>query len=186
MLKIAHYILLLGLLALAATPGVRAQGMFQVSKGKVSFFSTAPLEDITAENAAPAGLINTANGELAIKMRIDAFSFPNKLMQEHFNENYLHSDKFPTATFAGRVMDAGVLQKPGNWNVQITGKLTIHGVTVERTLPATLSVQKDQLTLNGKFMVKLADHGVEIPTIVVKKIAEEVEVTVALTLAPKP
>ncbi|WP_018478154.1 YceI family protein [Pontibacter roseus] len=152
------------------------QGIYQTAKGTVVFFSKAPLEDITAENKAAISLINTVNNEIVVRVTISRFDFPNKLMQEHFNENYLESDKHPTATFKGKINEAIPWDTPGSYPASASGVLHIHGKSVNRTIKGTITVGNQEIGLDSKFQVPLADHDIQIPTIVFNKIAEVLDV----------
>jgi hypothetical protein len=148
--------------------------------GTISFFSAATLEDIKAENAKAVSLFNSATGDIAYSAPITEFKFEKALMQEHFNEKYLESDKYPKASFQGKVIGfdlaAGSIQ-----NVSAKGKLSMHGVTREISVPGTLEVKNSKLILQAKFNVKLEDYKVEIPKLMWQNIAEEVEVTINFT-----
>ncbi|MBN7814890.1 YceI family protein [Algoriphagus pacificus] len=161
------------------------QTLFSTSTGQVSFYSDAPLEDIEAVNKAAAGIINGDNNEIAVQMRITDFEFPNKLMQEHFNENYLESEKYPTAVFKGKIKEAIDVKAAGTYAATAVGTMTIHGVTKSVNIPGTIVSNGNQLKLDFKFPVKLEDYKVDIPTIVFNKIAEVVEVTGSMTLVKK-
>lgn len=143
---------------------------------EISFFSEAPLENIVAVNKEGRSLINSENGEVGVVIPIKGFHFDKALMEEHFNENYMESGKFPMADFKGKINEQVNYKTDGTYPVTATGKLTIHGVTQERTLAGTLVVKGDQITLDTAFPVMLADHNVKIPTAVIKNIAETVEV----------
>ena len=108
--------------------------LFSTSTGVTSFSGTTPLENIEAENKKCQAVLNTATGELAIRMNMNGFVFPNKLMQEHFNENYIESEKYPTATFSGKVTKTLDYTKDGSYDVSASGKFTVHGVTKDRTI----------------------------------------------------
>lgn len=99
-------------------------------------------------------------------------------MQEHFNENYMESGKFPNATFKGTIEGTFDLNKNGSYPVTAKGELDIHGIKQQRTIPATIEVKDKSVKISSKFKVKLADHKIEIPTIVFNKIAEEIEVSI--------
>lgn len=164
-----------------------AQKLFFTQNGKISFFSTTPVEDIQAENAKVNSVLNAETGALSFKLPVSKFEFPNKLMQEHFNENYLETEKYPTSEFKGRIMDFKSLDlsKPGVYNVSVTGELTIHGVTRTVTERGTLEVLPDgQIRAKAKFPVALKDYKIKIPSIVVSNIAEVVEVSCDLLYAP--
>ena len=164
---------------------VNAQTLYSTNKGQISFYSDAPLEDIEAVNKAVAGIINADNNEIAIQMRIIDFDFPNKLMQEHFNENYLESEKYPTSVFKGKIKEAIDIKIAGTYAATAVGTMTIHGVTKSVSIPGTVVSNGNQLKLDFKFPVKLEDYKVDIPTIVFNKIAEVIDVTGSMTFIKK-
>ncbi len=159
------------------------QHLYVTTKGSVTFFSETPLEDIQADNSKTAAIIDADKNEIAVQMRITDFQFPNKLMQEHFNENYLESEKYPTSVFKGKIKEQINLKQAGTY--QVHGTLTIHGVTQRVEVPGKIVSDGKQLKLEFKFPVKLEDYKVEIPTIVFSKIAEIIEVTGSMTLVEK-
>ncbi len=156
-------------------------------EGKVRFFSSAPLEDIEATNDAVAAIIDLSSGKVQVSMFIKNFEFKKALMQEHFNENYMESEKFPKSTFTGTIdnFSSYDFTKEGTYEVTITGKLTIHGVETENTLPVSIQVNKKVLTAKSVFIVKTADYKIEIPALVRDNIAKEVEVTVEVPFTMK-
>ena len=101
-------------------------------------------------------------------------------MQEHFNENYMESDKFPKSTFVGTITNLKDINwaKEGSYKVNVKGKLTIHGITKDVASTGTIKVTKGGLNVNNTFKVALADYGIEIPSVVKEKISKEVDVTV--------
>lgn len=153
-------------------------------QAQISFFSEAPLENIDAHSKSAVGIIDISNGAVFFKVPIKSFSFKKALMQEHFNENYMESDKYPHATLKGQIKEFPDLKKEGTYNVVVEGDLTIHGVTQKRSIPGTIRVQGDTLTVTSEFDVRLADHNIKIPTLVIKNIAEVVQVKVNSTLLP--
>ncbi len=159
--------------------------VYMTQAGETSFFSDTPLENIAAKNNQTAAAINTANGEIAAKMQMSQFVFPNKLMQEHFNENYMESAKYPSAIFKGKIQETIDYKKEGVYDVSAKGTLEIHGVKQERTLKGKLTISKDNLTLESDFDVKLVDHKIEIPKVVFAKIAEVIAVKNKWLLIPK-
>lgn len=166
---------LLILLFLVATFSVHAQ-KYSAESGTITFFSDAALEDIKADNKKVASLFNSSTGAIAFSVPIVEFQFEKSLMQEHFNEKYLESEKYPKASFQGTItgfkMDAAGEQK-----VQATGKLTIHGVTKEISVPGTFQSKDGKVLMAAKFIVRLEDYNVEIPQLMWQNIAEEVEVS---------
>lgn len=156
---------------------------YSVTSGEVSFFSDAAIEDIKAVNKKTQGLFNISTNEIAFIIPIMAFEFEKKLMQEHFNEKYLESEKYPKATFQGMV-SGFTFSAPGSQMVTAKGKLTIHGVTNEVVISGTCENKNDGLALNAKFIVALKDYKITIPQLLWQNIAEQVEVTVSLIMNP--
>ncbi len=152
-------------------------GVYNSVHAKVSFFSSAPLEDISAVNAAASSTINAATNEVTVNIPIKNFDFPDDLMEEHFNEDYLESNKFPAATFTGRINGPVDWKRLGKKEVTADGILNIHGVRQQRTITGSLIVGNNGVQLDSKFTIKLADHGIKIPRLVFQKIAEVIEVT---------
>jgi hypothetical protein len=159
--------------------------IYMTKTGQTSFFSETPLENIAAVNNQVAVLLNTANGEIAILMQQRAFHFPNKLMEEHFNENYMETEKFPTAVFTGKIKEVLDYTKDGSYSVNADGVLTMHGVKQNRTLKGQLVIANGQITLTSAFDVKLTDHKIEVPTLVSAKIAESISVKNTFLLVPR-
>ncbi len=153
---------------------------YSAQQSTVSFFSDAPVEDIKAENHKAISLLNVSTGEVAISIPIKDFEFAKSLMKEHFNEKYLESDKYPKAVFQGKFLNFN-LDDSSEQNVTATGKLTIHGVTKEITATGTFKISTNQIAARSKFVIRLEDYKVKIPQILWNNIAEEVEVTIALT-----
>ena len=154
-------------------------GNAQIYMGKtceISFFSAASLENITAVNKSTKPILNTATGDVLVKVSIPGFVFEKALMQEHFNENYMESEKYPQGMFKGKINEKVDYTKDGATKVTITGKLTIHGVEKDRTIDAVITVKKGVITVDTMFKVALKDHNITIPELLFQKIAESVEV----------
>lgn len=157
---------------------------YSVEKSQVTFFSKAAIEDITAENKKAGGIFNTATSEIVFSISITDFKFAKSLMQEHFNEKYMESDKYPKSTFQGKVEGFNINTKEPQ-NAKVIGKLTIHGVTKDVELPGTIERQSDKLIMKSKFLVKLEDYKITIPQLLWQNIAEQVEVTVEFAFKPQ-
>lgn len=162
----------------------QSQNLFIAQNSEVQFFSETPLENIQASNKKISSLLNTSTGELAVKMNIKDFHFPNQLMEEHFNENYMETEMYPTATFKGKMQEAIDYTKDGTYAVTSQGTLTMHGVTKARLLKGTLVVKGNQLLLTCDFDVPLADHKIEVPTLVIAKIADVIAVKAKYSFVP--
>jgi polyisoprenoid-binding protein YceI len=174
------------IISLAGTFNSLGQDVFKGTSGKARFFSDALLEDIEAETNKVTSAYNSTTGDVAVLIPIKSFSFDKSLMQEHFNENYLESDKFSEATFIGKLSDMQPLTTGEDKIANVTGHLTIHGVTRQRDVQVTLNLKLDgSLSVSGKLKIKIEDHKIEVPTLVFQNIAEEVEVTFDLKLKPR-
>lgn len=164
---------------------VNAQNIYKASSGEISFFSEAPMENIDAKNTQVKAIMNIDKKEIAFIVPVIAFKFEKPLMEEHFNENYMESEKYKTAQFSGSFDGDIDFSKDGIYNVDGKGNLNIHGVEQERELKAELEVKGNNVILKSDFIVKLADHKIKIPKMVIQNIAEEVEVKVNVTFEPK-
>lgn len=165
-------------ISLTAGFNVHAQGLFQTISAEVDFFSSAPVEDIQAGTNTGIAVFNLGTGEISFMVKIKSLNFPKALMQEHFNENYMESDKYPNATFKGRIVEPANLPVSGEVPVVLSGILKIHGVSKKREIPARLNISEDQIILTSKFNVACKDHEISIPKILWRNIAEVVEVRV--------
>jgi hypothetical protein len=164
----------------------QAQNRFYTKNAKINFYSETSLEDIEAKNKSAVTVLDTKNGSLQFSLLIKGFEFKNDEMQEHFNEDYMESDKFPKAEFKGQVVNNAAVNytKAGTYNVQVKGLLTIHGVTKEIQTNGTIKVDNDGLKSNSSFNIAIADYGIKIPRLVRDKIAKTVKITVDAKLEP--
>ncbi|SEA77964.1 YceI-like domain-containing protein [Pedobacter hartonius] len=168
-----------------ASLSAQAQNIFISKSASISFFASTPAEDVEAKSDKANSVIDTKTRNLIFKVSNTSFEFPKKLMQEHFNENYMESDKYPVSTFKGKITDAVDLTKDGTYNVTIDGSLDIHGVVKNYQTKATLVVSKGTINAKTEFKVKVADHQIKIPTIVFAKIAQVVDVHISAVYQPK-
>ena len=157
---------------------------YVLEKSTVIFYSEAAIENITAKNTKTTSVLNTETSEVAFSVPIREFQFAKKLMQEHFNEKYMDSEKYAKSTFAGKIIGFNSSTK-GAQQVKANGKLTIHGVTTSIEIPGTAEVLSNKIVLKAKFIVKLADYNIKIPQLMWQNIAEQVEVTVDFTYKPQ-
>ena len=149
--------------------------------GSVSFFSTSPLENISANNNQVMSVLTLPTGDLQFSVLIKSFHFKKSLMETHFNETYMESDKYPKASFKGKVNDLSKVNftKDGTYNVEVSGDLTMHGVTNKATTPGTITVRSGIITADANFKLKLADYKISIPKIVKDNIAEVIDIKVS-------
>ena len=157
---------------------------YVLEKSVVTFLSEAAIENITATNKKTSSVLNAQTMEIAFSVPINEFQFAKKLMQEHFNEKYMESEKFPKSTFSGTVSGFNISAK-GVQQAKANGKLTIHGVTTTVEIPGTAEMQGGKIILKAKFTVKLADYKIKIPQLLWQNIAEQVDVTVDFTYKPQ-
>lgn len=146
--------------------------------GYIGFFSETPLEDIKAENRQVQAVIDPTKKTLAFALLMKSFLFEKELMQEHFNENFIESDKYPKSTFTGSYTGNVDLTRNGTYTIQVAGNLTLHGVTRNISVPATLQVQDKKLTGKSTFYLKPEDYNIKIPALVKDKIARQITVSV--------
>lgn len=169
-----------GFLALLALPVLAGAAPQLDRAGWVEFYSSTPLETIQAVNSTAVSKLDPATGALSIRMKNTGFVFPNRLMQEHFNENYMESERFPVSGFDGTVenLDTAALSAGKKLTVSVKGTLDVHGVKKPRTVQGWLQKQPDG-SLKGEtvFPVKMADHDIKIPSLLTKKFTEEMRVT---------
>ena len=155
---------------------------YYTNKGKVSFFSEAPIENISAINEDVSAIIDSQTGGFAFRLKIEDFTFPNSLMQEHFNESYLESEKYPLSTFTGVVDNFSDLDLSTKQNFVVNGSLSMHGISKDAQMKATAQMINDELHISSTFDVSLEDYDIDIPKIMMYKIAEVIQVVVDMKL----
>jgi hypothetical protein len=175
--------IILSIITVTVSTGMYAQ-IYMAKTCEISFLSKTPVEDIAAVNKAAKPLLNTATGDLQIKIVMAAFVFAKPLMEEHFNENYVESDKYPNAFFKGKINETIDYTKDGEYKVTATGKLTIHGIEKDRTIDGTLSIKNGTVTLKSAFKVTFADHGIIIPALYSEVIPPITDVKINALLEP--
>jgi hypothetical protein len=170
-------------LFLAGYSSINAQ-VFKSKKDevKISFFSSTPIEDITALHSTSTSFI--ANDSIKFSLSNTGFVFKSPLMQEHFNENYMESAKYPKSTFRGKINEKTDLSKDGVYKVTCTGVMFMHGVEKVITMPGTFTVKAGDVNLVSSFKVKLDDYKIARPKVVMEKIAEELDVKINANYAP--
>lgn len=147
--------------------------------GMISFYSDAPVEDITAINNNVTSIFTASSGAIAFSVPISDFEFEKKLMKEHFNDKYMESARFPRSTFAGTITGYS-MNATGVQRVRAQGKLTIHGIVKEIDVPGSFEVSDGTVKMKTRFNVLVADYGIKIPQIVWQNVSEQIQVTVDL------
>lgn len=164
--------------------GLSAQ-QYMTRTGMVGFYSKTALEDIKGENNQVLAIIDIGKKNMAFSALLKGFIFPKELMQEHFNENYVESDKYPKAVFAGSYTGELHTDKDGVYPVVVKGVLTLHNASRNIETPATLEVRGGKITGSSEFKVRPEDFGISIPSLVRDKIAKDITVRVRIECSPK-
>ncbi|MRX41342.1 YceI family protein [Flavobacterium sp. LC2016-23] len=146
--------------------------------GNIKFQASTPSnEEVAAENKSVSAVLETSTGDFAALVLIKGFRFKVALMEEHFNENYMESEKFSKATLKGKIEDFDVSKVTGTAkSFTLKGDLTVHGVTKPITVTVKVSKAANGVIAMGSFDVKPEDYGIEIPSLVRKKIADKIKV----------
>ena len=162
------------------------QEKYFTKTGNVIFYSRAPLEDIDANNKNAVSVFDKTTGQVEVSMLMKAFEFKKALMQEHFNENYIESDKFPKSVFKGVIGDLSKVDftKNGKYLASVSGKLSMHGETKDVTAPVTFTVNNGMITATSELKIMLEDYKILIPSLVKDKISKEVRVVIDINYEP--
>ena len=159
---------------------------FITNKGEITFRSEAQKEIIRATSKKLIGILNPANRTFVFKVSIRSFDgFNSALQQEHFNEKYLESEKYPDALFNGKIIEDLDLSIDGTYDVRAKGKLNIHGIEMERIIRSKVVVQNGIITIEAHFSISLSDHNIKVPKVVHEKIASEILVDLKAELNRK-
>ena len=187
MLKNSHIMRLWPLVMLVfVLTGFTQTSIYQTVNGAIDFRSEAPLELINASSDQLIGAIDIDKKNFTFKILMRSFQgFNSPLQKEHFNENYVESDKFPDASFKGKIIEDQDLTVNGTYELRAKGVLTIHGVSQERIIKSYVTVNNNIITLKSSFSVLLSDHNIPIPKVVYQKLANEIKVDVNATLEPR-
>jgi hypothetical protein len=169
----------------AAGTFLRAQDKFYTKTGTIFFRCTkSPLEKIEATNRSATCVLDTKTGSLQFAILVKGFEFERALMQEHFNENYMESGKFPRSEFKGQILNNNEINytKDGVYNTTVKGRLKIHGETKDVETIGTLTLKDGKISASSGFSILLSDYNIHIPSIVSDKIANNVNITIDCNL----
>jgi len=155
---------------------------YMTKNGYIGFFSHTPIEDIKADNNQVASVLDVSTGEIVFQVLIKSFHFEKALMEQHFNESFLESDKFPRSTFKGRIVNLSMVDfnKNGEYEATVRGDLNIHDVTRNISVTGTVEVVPGGINANAKFNIAPEDYNIKIPSVVRENIAKIIEVTIAI------
>ena len=159
---------------------------YMTKNGFIGFYSHTSMEDIKADNNQVAGIIDTGTGDMVFQVLIKSFHFERALMEEHFNENYMDSEKFPKSTLKGKITNLSSVDftKNGTCEVTVEGDLTIHNVTNKVSIKGTIEVITGGINADSKFNIVPEDYNIAIPGVVRDKINKNLEVTVSMKYTP--
>jgi polyisoprenoid-binding protein YceI len=166
----------------------QAQDKFFTKSGKLTFDATVPAspEKITGISKTATAVLDTKTGNLQFSVLMKGFQFERALMEEHFNENYVESNKFPKAEFRGVILnqDAISYSKDGSYMAKVKGKMSMHGETKEIEATGTIKVKSGTITLLSDLSLPLSDYKISIPSLVADKVAAKAQVRVDCQLEP--
>ncbi len=176
-------VLRFAILVIMLTSSAFAQ-KYITKNGKIDFYSDAPMEKVEGKNNQVKAALDATTGDIVFQVLITSFEFKQALMQEHFNENYMESTKFPNSTFKGKVINLKDINfsKNGKYTAVIEGDLNIHGTTKKVKQSGTLEVKDGKIIAYSKFNLTIKDYNISIPSAVAGKIAEQVQVTVETSM----
>lgn len=158
---------------------IQAQHLFSTKTGQVLFNASSPVEKIAAANNQTDSKMVDKTGQIVFNVLIKSFKFENQLMEDHFNENYLESSKYPKAEFKGFITNITTVDfsKNGKYPVTVEGNLTIHGVTQKINGSGFITINSGKPAVNGTFKIKIKEYGIS-GLYIGDKIANEAEITV--------
>lgn len=170
---------------ICATFILNAQKIF-TKTANVSFNASSPLEPIEGTTRTASTVIDLTNGNMEFAVLVKSFLFPQALMQEHFNENYMESNKFPKATFKGKIENLKDINftKDGTYKAKVSGNLEMHGITKPVSTTADFVIKGGKIKATSNFSVTIADYGIAIPSAVKDKIAKTAKISIVAEYQP--
>ncbi len=171
------------LLIVSTCLSVQAQ-KYSTKGGNITFNASSPAEKIEGKSTTALSVIDGTTGNMEFAVLVKSFNFDKALMQEHFNENYMESTKFPKASFKGKIDNLKDINfnKDGSYKAKISGSLTVHGVTKAITTTSDIKVAGGKVNATSTFDVTLEDYKIDIPGLVKDKISKTAKVVVNVNL----
>ncbi|MBS1915393.1 MAG: YceI family protein [Bacteroidetes bacterium] len=165
---------------------VNAQDKFFTKKGKIYFDASAKMEKVEATNRAVISVIDIKSGNIQFAVMMKGFEFEKALMQEHFNENYVESDKFPKAEFIGQVTNNAEINysKDGEYTAKVKGKMQMHGELKEVEATGIVIIKNGKIELRSEFSILLSDFKISIPALVKENISDQTKISVDCLMDP--
>jgi len=174
------------LLSIAFFSNVQAQDKYITKTGHVWFHSKTPLKEIEAHSRQVTSILDTKTGDMIVSAFLTDFKFDNQLVEEHFNENFVESAKFPKVKFKAKVLDIASVDftKNGTYKRMVEGVMEMHGTSVNIKKEGTAVVKDGKIKATAYFTVTAAQFAIIIPDLVKDKIQKDVEVSVEFTYLP--
>lgn len=175
------------LLLISSTLHIAAQSKYFTRTGTVIFDAEGKLDDIEeikAKNTTANCVLDAVTGQMEWAVTMNKFAFASSLMQKHFNENYVESEKYPKATFKGKINDISKVNfdQDGTYPIAVSGVMNLHGISKEINVKGVITIEKGKVLSSSSFDLLLKDYKIDIPTVVFMKVAESAKVTVSAVL----
>ena len=179
-----RFVTLVSIIALSLC--TNGQGKYFTKSGKISFFSKTSMENIDAINKSTACILDSKAGDVQFAVLMKSFSFKKALMQEHFNKDFIESDKFPKGEFKGQITNNSEIKYTvdGTYPAKVKGKLTIHGVTKDVETTGTITVKAGKISVSSSFNVQLPDYNIKVPAVQRSQVSDNIKITVECSLEP--
>lgn len=182
--NLKYGLLLIGLIALMGA--VRnSSTTFTVDKSKVMFYSDAPIEKITgvSENKLVGSLFLADSGKFNFKFDLRTLKTGIDMRDEHMNENYLETDKYPYAAYEGKITSTFNYEKKTLQRVKSAGKFSLHGVTKDMEILVNMEPLEDgTIKINSVWFLNLSEYKIKIPTPIIGKLSEKIEMKIVDTI----
>jgi YceI-like domain len=161
-----------------------SQDKYYTKSGKIKFFSKTSVEDIDATNKSAVCILDTKTGDLQFAVLLKGFEFKKALMQEHFNKDYVESNKFPKAEFKGQITNNAEIKymTDGTYTAKVKGKLLLHGETKDIEATGTITVKSGNITAVSSFNIQLPDYKIKVPAVTRSQISDDIKITVEASL----
>ena len=175
-------------LVIITTMQLSAQDKFFTKTGKIIFDATvaASPEKISGTNKSVTAIIDTKTGNFQFSLLMKGFLFEKALMEEHFNENYVESSKFPKTEFKGIISNNATINysKEGTYNVTVKGKLTMHGETKDVQTEGKLTIKGGKINATASFQLSFDEYKIAVPSLVSDKVAKTASIEVECSMEP--
>jgi polyisoprenoid-binding protein YceI len=174
------------LMTMLLTLSINAQDKYFTKSGNISFVSKGAIETITANHKSVTCVLDSKTGDVQFAVLMKGFEFRKALMQQHFNENYVESDKYPKSEFRGQITNNGEINytKDGTYTAHVKGKLTMHGQTKDVETDGKITVKGGKLQTSSSFTIQMSDYNISIPSLVKENMSNTVTITINCTLEP--